>query len=113
MITTMPAAYLRIVCAKIAGTGKFLSKKFFLSTEKNFSARTFSPKNRSTSMLRERNHRKKLVATARKNLEKIDSDRSVISLHIVGAKCKHKITPQNLLTVSQGNGCRESAGKSS
>jgi len=45
MITTMPAAYLRIVCAKIAGTGKFSVQEIFsFNGEKFLCANFFTEK---------------------------------------------------------------------
>ncbi len=45
MITTMPRAYLRIVCAKIARVGKFPVQDFFsVSGEKSLSTNFFTKK---------------------------------------------------------------------
>ena len=45
MITTMPAAYLRIVCTKIAGTGKFSVQEIFsFNGEKFLCANFFTEK---------------------------------------------------------------------
>ncbi len=85
----MPVAYLRIVCAKIAGTGKFSVQQIFSFNGEKFLCANFFTEKQINEPAERKNSPEKNAAVRWKTWEMSAARQPTIGLHTVGAKWKH------------------------
>jgi hypothetical protein len=74
MITTMTAAYLRIVCAKIPSTGKFSVQEFFSVSGEKFHCANFFTEKKISEPAERKKSPEKTCDSSEQSQEKIGLD---------------------------------------
>src|SRR6266581_2388526 len=98
----MPVAYLRIVCAKIAGTGKFSVQEIFSFNGEKFLCTNFFTEKQINEPAERKNSPEKNAAARRKAWEeRAARQRSIGSLKL-GANRKHESSARSCPVAAQG-----------